>query len=184
METSGRIPRPEWVTKTDVARRQLRSAIRFFFERRDPIITHALVAAGHQVLTDLGNNSGIISLLKGKGHSADHIRSLNHAANFFKHADKDPEGRINIRPLTDLTAEFLMDAVVLLQRLSDDIPFEAMVFWTWFVTKHKELFEDSGEATQQMINVGVNPDDFASFVTLLTLHDLKEAATGGDRKTS
>jgi hypothetical protein len=184
MEMNSQIPMPEWVSKTDVARRQLCTAIRFFFEQRDPIITHTLVAAGHQVLTDLSNDSGIIGLLKGKGQLADHIRSLNHAANFFKHADKDPDDRINIQPLSDLTAEFLMDAVVLLQRRSGDIPFEAKIFWTWFVTKHKELFEDSGKATQQMINVGVDPDDFASFATLLTLHDLKKAATGGETKTS
>ena len=180
METRGRVSGPEWVTKTDVARRQLRAAIRFFFERRYPIIIHTLVAASHQVLTDLGNKSGIIGLLKGKGQSIDHIRSLNHAANFFKHADKDPEGRINIQPLTDLTAEFMMDAVVLLQRLAGEIPFEAKIFWTWFVTKHKELFEDSGEAIQEMINVDVDPDDFAGFVTMLTLHEFEEAATRGE----
>jgi hypothetical protein len=54
---------PEWITKIDVAERQLCEAVRYFFERRDPIIVHALVSAGLQVLTDLGNASGVIGLV-------------------------------------------------------------------------------------------------------------------------
>jgi hypothetical protein len=34
---------PDWVNKIDVAEHQLCGAIRFFFERRDPIIVHALI---------------------------------------------------------------------------------------------------------------------------------------------
>jgi len=171
------VPPVEWVTKIDVAKRQLRAAIRFFFERRDPVIIHALAVAAHQVLTDLGNSSGIAGLLKGKVQSAQQLRNLNVAANFLKHADKDPNGRINIRPLGDLTAEFLMDAVVLLQRLESEMPMEAKIYWTWFVTKHKELFEGSGEVTQGLINLGLDPDDFDGVTAMLMFHDLQEAAT-------
>lgn len=170
-----RAARAEWVTKTEVAKRQLRAAVRFFFERRDPVIIHTLVAAGHQVLTDLGSASGVAGLLKGKGQSAEQLRRLNYAANFFKHADRDPSGRLNIEPLRDTTAEFLMDAVVLLQRLNDEIPIEAKIFWSWFVTKHKELFKGSGEAIQGLIDIGLNPDDFDGLVALLTFHDLEGA---------
>lgn len=162
---------PEWVTKIDVAERQLCEAVRYFFERRDPIIVHALAAAGHQVLTDLGNASGMIGLLKGKNQSVEHLRTLNCAANFFKHADRDPQSRINIAPLSDLTAEFLMDAVVMLQRLKGNIPIEARVFWSWFVTKHQDLFEGSGEATQSLMNIGLDPNDFNAIVTLLKFSD-------------
>jgi hypothetical protein len=135
------------------------------------------LSVAHQVLTDLGNASGVAGLLKGKGQSAERLRNLNYAANFFKHADKDPNGRINIEPLRDFTGEFLMDAVVLLQRLDGEIPIEAKIFWSWFVTKHKELFEGSGEAIQGMIDIGLNPDDFEGVVALLTFHDLQTAAT-------
>lgn len=162
---------PEWVTKIDVAERQLCEAVRYFFERRDPIIVHALVSAGLQVLTDLGNASGVIGLLKGKNQSVKHLKSLNSAANFFKHADRDPQSRINIAPLSDLTAEFLMDAVVILQRLKGNIPIEAKVFWSWFVTKHQDLFEGSGEATQSLMDIGLDPDDFEAIVTLLRISD-------------
>lgn len=164
---------PEWVTKIDVAERQLCAAIRFFFERRDPIIVHALVASGHQVLTDMANASGVIGLLKGKDQSSNHIQSLNFAANFFKHADRDPQSRLNIGPLSDLTAEFLMDAVVLLQRLKGKIPIDAKVFWSWFVRKHKKLFEGSSEATLSLMEIGLDPDDFDAIVTLLKISDIQ-----------
>ena len=180
MEPNASVYKPEWVTKIEVARRQLCIAIRLFFERRDPIAVHTLVAAGHQVLTDLGSAVGGLALLTGSGQSAEHVRALTYAAKFFKHADKDPDGRVNIEPLTKLTAEFLMDAVVLLQRLTGELPIEGKVFWTWFVTKNRELFEGTGEATQRMIDIGVDPDDFPALVGLLTFHDLMASAESGE----
>jgi hypothetical protein len=47
------------------------------------------------------------------------------AANFFKHADKDPQGRLNIEPLGWMTQDILYRAIVLLQGLVNPIPFEA-----------------------------------------------------------
>jgi hypothetical protein len=176
------IYQPEWVTKIEVARRQLCTAIRLFFQRRDPVAVHTLVAAGHQILTDLGNAAGVLSLLKGIGENAEHVRRLNYAANFFKHADRDPDGRVNIEPLSDLTAEFLMDAVVLLQGLTGELPIEGKVFWTWFVTKHRELFEGTGEAIQGLIEIGIDPDDFGGIVGLLIFHDL--TATEGSTENA
>ncbi|MDR4498810.1 MAG: hypothetical protein MRK02_12960 [Candidatus Scalindua sp.] len=40
----------EIVSKLDVARRQLRIAIRLFFERKDCIAIHTLAASAHDVL--------------------------------------------------------------------------------------------------------------------------------------
>lgn len=163
---------PGWVTKIDVAERQLCCAIRFFFERRDPIIVHALVAAGHQVLTDLGNASGAISLLKGKNASGENIRSVNYVANFFKHSDRDPQSRINIAPLSDLTAELLMDGVLMLQRLKGNIPVDTKVFWSWFITKHQDLFEHSSKSIPSLADIELSPDDFDAIVALLKFSDV------------
>ncbi len=35
-----------------------------FFERRDPVAIHVLIASAHQILTDIGNERGIKGLLK------------------------------------------------------------------------------------------------------------------------
>jgi hypothetical protein len=175
MSPDGIEDKPEWVSKIDVARRLLSTAIRLFFEQRDPVAVHTLVAAAHQILADLGNAAGVLSLLKGSNQTAEFIRKMNYAANFSKHADNDPEGRINIQPLGRFTAEFLMDAVVLLQRLTHELPMEGKIFWTWFVKRNRELFEGSGDSIQRMIDSDL-PDDFPTLAVLLTFHDL-EAST-------
>jgi hypothetical protein len=178
MSPNGSEYKPEWASKIDVARRQLSTAIRLFFEQRDPVAVHTLVAASHQILADLGDAAGVLSLLKGSNKTAEFIRKMNYAANFFKHADNDPDGRINIEPLGRFTAEFLMDAVVLLQRLTNELPIEGKIFWMWFVKKNRELFEGSGDAIQQLIDSDV-PDDFSTLVALLTFHDLQASTETG-----
>jgi len=86
---------PEWVTKVDVARRQIVAAIRMFYERTDPIVAHSVISAGHQILTDVGAKSRIDGLLRGGKQSREGRAKWNIAANFFKHADNDAHGRLN-----------------------------------------------------------------------------------------
>jgi hypothetical protein len=43
------------VSKTDVAKRQIETAIRLWFFSGDPVSIHTLAAAAHQILHDLGN---------------------------------------------------------------------------------------------------------------------------------
>jgi ribosomal protein S7 len=54
----------ETVTKLEVAERQLRVAIRLFFERRDMIAVHTLAAAAQGVLRDLGRRKGFMSIFE------------------------------------------------------------------------------------------------------------------------
>lgn len=159
-----------WITKVDVASRQIVGSVRLFFERRDPIVTHTVVAASHQVLTDLGVKSGVKSIIKGDA-SKEHLKIVNFAANFLKHADKDPEAQINIAPLNLWTAELLMDCVWMLQMLAADLPMEAKVYWAWFVSTHAELFSDAPDQPQ-FDEFGLDPNDFEGIITLLTLHEL------------
>src|SRR5688572_15404158 len=96
----------EWVTKVEVARRQIVAAIRMFFERIDPIVAHSVISAGHQILTDVGAKSRIDGLLRDRKQSREERARWNIAANFFKHADNDPRARLNVEPLPELNAEF------------------------------------------------------------------------------
>lgn len=130
----------------EVASRQISEAIRLFFDQRDPIAIHTLVASAHQILFDIGSEKGIGSVVKRlqgleKGEVRQFLISVNYPYNFFKHADKDPDTRINIGPLSQLTQDFIMDAVLMLQRISGDIPREAQVFWNWFVSFYPEGFD-------------------------------------------
>jgi hypothetical protein len=49
------------LTKLDAARHQLKTAIRLFFEERDPVSIHALASAAQEVLRDLLRARGIPS---------------------------------------------------------------------------------------------------------------------------
>lgn len=176
---------PEWITKVDVAERQLRAAIRMFFEEQDPVAVHTVAAAGHQVLVDMARLNGLDSLLKPRNAPVSSVHLINYPANFFKHADRDTGGRINVAPLREFTAELLMDFVLLFQRQEARIPFEAKLYWMWFVTKHRELFEGSVPAEreiQRLINLGLNPDDLNAVRTLLQLHDVL-GEEGGVRRS-
>jgi hypothetical protein len=53
-----------WIDKVEIVRRQIREAVRLFFEARDLVLIHAVIASAHQILFDLGNSNGVRSALK------------------------------------------------------------------------------------------------------------------------
>lgn len=139
-----------WIGKTEVARRQLSEAVRMFFESRDPVVIHTIVASAHQILFDLGTIEGLKSALKStealRGEELrKHLSTINYPFNFFKHADRDPKAKINIAPLERYISDFLMDAILMLQQMTGNIPIEAKVFWSWFLSKYPQEFEDCPE---------------------------------------
>ena len=156
----------EIVTKIEAASRQLREAILLFFEERDAIAIHTIVASAHQILSDVGKRKGVQSAVKNAAPRRDDevksfLMSVNYPYNFFKHADRDPDASINVGPLLQLTAEFIMDGVVMLQLLAGKIPIEAKAFWAWFVSVHHDQFDDlpkDGEISKlQVLEVGKWP---------------------------
>jgi len=132
-----------WIDKLEVARRQIRETVRMFFGERDPVAIHTLVASAHQILTDIGEKHRAKSVFVGKK-----TQRLNHPFNFMKHADRDPDGKINIGPLLRFSGDFLMDAILMLQQIANDIPIEAKVFWTWFVSKYPQEFSNLPEGSE------------------------------------
>lgn len=117
--------------------RQIREAVRLYFEQRDSVVLHTIIASAHQILIDLGKSKEIKSMLKNPTASKG---TLNYPYNFFKHADKDPEAKINIGPLEEFAQGYIMDAIVMLQQLTGSIPIQAKVYWVWFVAKVSRIF--------------------------------------------
>jgi hypothetical protein len=79
----------EWIDKTEVATRQIREAIRLFFEQRDSVVIHTIIASAHQIIFDLGRARGIESSVKNttvlKGNEIQaFLKSINYPYNFFK----------------------------------------------------------------------------------------------------
>ena len=167
------------ITKPDVVARQLAVAVRLFFEGGDPVVIHTLIAAAHQILVDLGKTHGIGSTVKNtaglsQSEVQEFLRGINYPFNFFKHADRDSDDRINIGPLSRLTQDFIMDAVIMLQRLTGDIPLEAKIFWHWFVAKYPQEFDNLPEdgAIAKMQQLRIADMSFDEISALIKFNDI------------
>ena len=82
--------------KVDAARRQIDVAIRLLFNNEDPIAIHTLAAAGSRILRDLCETKGtpfdkIMKAIIAPGKEKEVRKLMNRPANFFKHADEDPD---------------------------------------------------------------------------------------------
>jgi hypothetical protein len=168
----------ENITKIDVARRQLREAIWLLFYERDAIAIHTLAAASYQVLDDLCKRRGIASIRRSQFIRQDKqkywLDSLNKAQNFFKHADKDPEGIHEFCPA--LTHFFLLDSIFLYVQLTKSAFPEIVIFFMWFILKYP-LSLTSGETLKEFIftHLGnyfdpgdLDPDDLEAIRVVLS----------------
>ncbi len=168
-----------WIDKVEVVNKQLKEAVRLYFDERDPVVIHTLIASAHQILFDLGKLKGIDSEIKNtkaleKKGVQDLIKNINYPYNFFKHADKDHDAKINVTPLIELTSNFLMDAIIMLQRISGNIPDEAKVFWNWFLSENKSEFDNLPEGSEiiKMQEMKMNEWDFSTISNFIKFIDV------------
>ncbi|MBI2070045.1 MAG: hypothetical protein HYT79_05525 [Elusimicrobia bacterium] len=99
------------LTKLDVAKRQLETAVTLYFNDADPVSIHTLTCASHEVLVTLnkeaGNSPTIMSdSLINEQYKEEFRGWLKEARNFFKHADRDPKGIFTFYP--DINDYFLL----------------------------------------------------------------------------
>lgn len=134
------------LSKLEVARRQLETAITMYFNGGDPVSTHTLAAASLEILRDLNNalqGSPMFSDLEASGIiKPDKLAlarsAMRSAQNFFKHADKDPNGTLDFNP--EATAFYLLDAIEKYRELSKENPPIVRVFGLWFRVQWTEVF--------------------------------------------
>ena len=69
-------------------------------------------------------------------------QTINYPYNFLKHADRDPGGQMECGTTQSVHTGFYNGRTAMLQRLAGEIPFEAKVFWFWFVSKYPEGFDN------------------------------------------
>lgn len=125
------------ISKLDAARRQLETAVGLYFNESDPIAIHTLTAAGHQILADLNRSRGgaptlVESILQYiRPDQIDEARRrLNAAANFFKHADRDP-AKVQVFDPTQ-TEFMLLDACYNYEGLTGELTPTLGVYMAWF----------------------------------------------------
>jgi hypothetical protein len=133
------------ISKLDVAKRQLETAIRLWFHSVDPVSVHTVAAASHQILHDLGKRHGKSTALRSLREVRPEFRkktakAISRCENFFKHADRDPDELLNFDP--EVTLYYLLDAVVTYEALTkEQVPIFG-VLKSWAFIQYPEAMEE------------------------------------------
>lgn len=103
------------LSKLDVARRQLDTAIALWFHEGEPVSAHALAFSANKVLRGVCQKRQIaepilfdLKRIK-KGAEKEYMRLIHAAPNFFKHADNDADEVMDFYPKA--TEFVIFDAV-------------------------------------------------------------------------
>lgn len=136
------------LTKSDVARRQLVTAVNLFFNDSDPVSVYTLASNAWEIIDQLCKLSGVNSV---SDETRTHIypsRDLKKHyinspyRNFFKHADTDPDGII-----TGFDAQSSEGVLFLAAedytRLHKKSPIEVQVYSSWFCSMYPEKLSPS-----------------------------------------
>ena len=149
------------VTKLDVAKRQLETAILLYFNNSDPVSIHTLAAAAYNILRTLNKNVGGDIMLKDCGQflnaeqQKEFHRWVNEAENFFKHADRDADKSYKFKP--ESTEAMLVEAARKYIQLTEEYPPYIHIFVIWFITRHQEMFKKVPGAEQMLKSIGGLP---------------------------
>jgi hypothetical protein len=129
------------LTKLDVAQREINTAARLLFDQGDPVAVSVLASAARGIVAALCEAKGLRTFIddiqnefpdmtKSELHKA-----ANRSANFFKHADKDPEAVLDEFTPEDADA-ILFTAVYDLGTFCGGKFVEAQVFEGWYLYKY------------------------------------------------
>jgi hypothetical protein len=154
------------VTKLDAAQRQLRTALRLWFQDGDPVSIHALLAAAHEIIHRLYRNKGLRNLMFDsehieEGHRGNFAKKIKEAPNFFKHADRDSADSITFYP--DVNNVFPMFLIQGLRDMGEQLGMEERAFIYWVCIHEPDLFNTMSSALP--INLieqltGIDKEDF------------------------
>jgi hypothetical protein len=138
------------VTKLDAAQRQLQTAIRMWFDDEDYVSAHTLAYAAYEIIHAVSKaknpNRGDL-LLDSSQVKPEKRKEFNQvfreAANFFKHADRDPDATIEFSP--GLTELFIYYAIKGLETCSVTPAHELTVFMFWLMVRSPNILTKSAE---------------------------------------
>jgi len=172
-------PPRERITKLDAIQRQLRTAIRLFFEERDVFPIFTLAAACQDLLRDLLRPSGRGSFIKdSKIIRPERIKEfrdiIRRPQNFLKHADSDPEEILEFNPRT--LDYVLFDCVLMYQVHTERRLREGFVFEMWFYDAYPDVlldgeYKDKVRLALKKLGIRLNK---RLFLQALDLPDLRE----------
>ena len=141
---------PDWqVTKLDAARRQLETAIRLLYAQDDAVSIHTLAHASFGILKGVAEHRNERRVLDAADElaakdSKDFWRGFNRTGNFFKHADKDPDGVLSDVPEEENEALISL-AVEIYRNLGCRVTTEIETFYLWWRCIHFRGIDDVKE---------------------------------------
>ena len=131
------------VTKLDVGRRQLRTAIRLWFQDADPVPVHTLAYAAYEIIHVLSKKHDKYrrtlifdaDMIKDE-HRQEWNDKMKKGANFFKHAKNDAEDSLEFMP--SLTMLFIMGAASGLRLMKEAPGPEELTMFYWLCFHHPD----------------------------------------------
>jgi hypothetical protein len=171
------------LTKLEAGSRQLRTALTLWFDEGDPVSTYTLAFAAYEIFhaVSLHRDPNRQDLLFDSDWIKDEFRRdwnkhIRREVNFFKHADRDPEGSIEFNP--ELT-EFLFLFASFARELCDYPVTEEEHLFAWWLQLHRpELLTDQG---RKFVGDHV-PIDALNGIRTLTRGEFREAVQRGRLK--
>ena len=127
-------PRSVSLTKLAVAEQHIRTAVRLFFEDKDPASIYLLGASAREITQSIGDKLSIKTVLTELAEErgidrAELISSIHRFAGFMKHADRKPKSKIDL-PYSDVE-KVLQVACHDFARVAGGMPIEAQVYEAW-----------------------------------------------------
>ena len=137
------------ISKLDAARRQLQTAIDLWFNDGDPVSVHALSFAAYEIAHAVSKKRN--PLRPGLLFDAEFIKEerrrefndlMRKEANFFKHADRDPNAVVEFHP--ELSEMFMLFAIFALQLCGERESEEESIFVHWISLHRPHLLTEEG----------------------------------------
>jgi hypothetical protein len=149
------------VTRQDVTKSQLDTAIELWFTDKSDVSVHTLVSATLEILTQLGKPKGKRSHMYNKETLQLLGKRLKMAANFFKHASKDPNHCLKFAPAANEI--LLSDALNLYGKVFGSLTPLMQTFLAWFtVFRAAPGTNIPTEQLQSLLPEGVEIEDLAT----------------------
>ena len=139
------------VSKLDAAHRQLRTAIKLWFDEGDPVCVHALAFAAYENFHTVSEkrNPYRRDLIFDTFLIKDEFRRewnalVRRDANFFKHGDRDPEAIIDFNP--EFSEWFMLYGSVARQLCGEGASEEEAAFLWWFQINRPDRLTEKGRS--------------------------------------
>ena len=141
------------MTKIQAAQRQINAGIRMLFRNDDPVAIHTVAMAAFRILRDLAKQRGLehpVDSMIRPGKEKEFWRGVNSSANFFKHADKDPDD-ISGGFLEEANDSVLLIAATYYDLLGYQQTEEMQALAVWYMTLNPDvLSQDVNPAVQAL----------------------------------